>query len=370
MIDTDIGLHKSALDTPALLLDLDAFERNLARMQHMLAGTGVTLRPHVKAHKATPDIAHRQLQAGGVGVTCAKLAEAEVMAAAGIRDILIANQIVGPRKIARLMQLARQADVIVAVDNADNVAELAYAAQAHGVTLRVLVEVNIGHNRCGVEPGAPALTLARQVHAASGLVFAGIMGYDGHLTLKIDPREREPLAHKAAALLVEVRRCIEEAGLPVSIVSASGTFTFPYVAQHTGITEIQAGTYALMDTVFQAHGVAEFELTLSLLGTVTSRHARAGQPDLALMDIGRKSVDIFFGLPTAKSPGGVSVVSLSQEHGRLHLEDQARALKIGDRVELWVPDANGTINLYDHIHAMRGDVVEAVWPVTGRGMST
>jgi D-serine deaminase-like pyridoxal phosphate-dependent protein len=165
------------------------------------------------------------------------------MAASGIKDILIANQIVGDIKIRRLVNLAAHADVMVVVDNADNVADLSRAAQAKGAQLRVLVEVNIGHNRCGVAPFEPALVLSRMVRAAPGLKYMGLMAYDGHCTIKVDPAEREAKSLEANKLLVETRRFIEQAGLPVEIVSASGTFTYQYATSLPGITEIQAGTY-------------------------------------------------------------------------------------------------------------------------------
>jgi D-serine deaminase-like pyridoxal phosphate-dependent protein len=344
-------------------------ERNLAKMAAYFADTDVVLRPHVKLHKATPVLAHKQLAAGGVGVTCAKLGEAERMAAAGIRDILIANQIVGTRKITRLVNLAAHADVMVAVDTAENVEMLSNAAAAKGVKLGVLVEVNIGHNRAGVPPLEGALSLAHCVHEAAGLRLRGIMGYDGHCTVKVALEERGEKSLAANRLLVETRRCLEAAGLPVEIVSAGGTFTYQYAATLPGITEIQAGTYLLMDTTFRDKGV-DFECALSVLGTVTSRPTYPGAETLAIIDVGRKAIDTGWGLPQVRAPHGATVVSMSQEHGRVHLEGESRALRVGDTIELWASDANTTINLYDCFYAMRGDTVEAVWEIPGHGVST
>ena len=367
----EVGLKKEEIDTPSLLLDLPAMERNLQTMAGFFQAGAVKVRPHVKLHKATPILAHMQLQAGGaVGVTCSKLAEAEVMASAGIRDILIANQIAGERKIRRLVNLATYTDVMVAVDSYENVAELSQAAEAQGVRLRVLVELNIGHNRCGVEPFEPALKMARAVQASPGLRFTGLMAYDGHCTMKVKASEREACSRQANEILAETRAFIEQAGIPVEIVSASGTFTYRYASQVKGITEIQAGSYLLMDTAFRESGVTDFECCLTVLATVTSRPTWKGAEDLAIVDVGRKAMDLFYGLPTVKEPQGATVVGLSQEHGRLRLEGPARSLRVGDKVEIWVRDANGTINLYDRFHAVRNGVVEAVWDIPLRGRTT
>ncbi|MCX6022868.1 MAG: alanine racemase [Chloroflexi bacterium] len=172
-----VGLPKEALDTPALLVDLDVMEQNIERIARVCREAGVQWRPHTKGQKI-PAIAHMEIAAGAVGVTCAKLSEAEVMAAAGIRDILIANQIVGEQKILRLVNLRRPADVIVSVDNADNVAALDAAARAKGVRLRVVVEVNTGMDRAGVEPGDPVVEMARRISQCDGFVFAGVMGWE------------------------------------------------------------------------------------------------------------------------------------------------------------------------------------------------
>jgi D-serine deaminase-like pyridoxal phosphate-dependent protein len=198
----------------------------------------------------------------------------------------------------------------------------------------------------------------------------GLMGYDGHLTFQVDPADRERLAVAANTILVETRRFIESAGLAVPVVSASGTFTYKYASRLQGITEIQAGTYLLMDTAFKEKGVEDFNCTLSVLATVISRPAWPGAEDLAIIDVGRKSIDNYFGFPEVKHPEGAVVFSMPQEHGRLRLSGSGRDLAVGDKVELWVRDANGTINLFDHFFAMRGDIVEAVWEIPGRGLST
>lgn len=366
----EVGLHRSEIETPALLIDLAAMERNLHKMAEYFRGVDAELRPHVKVHKATPVLAHMQLQAGAIGVTCAKLAEAETMAASGIKDILIANQVVGDQKIRRLINLAAYTDVMVAVDSYENLAELSKAAQAKGVQLRVLVEVDIGNARCGVEPFRPALELSKAVHEAPGLTHMGLMGYDGHCTLQVEAAEREALSVASNKLLADTGRFVEEAGLEVQILSAGGTFTYKYAASIEGITEVQAGTYLLMDTAFKEKGVTDFDCALTVCSTVISRPSRAGAEDLAIIDVGRKAISRYLGLPEVKDPVGATVFSMPQEHSRLRLEGPARKLKVGDKVELWVRDANGTVNLYDKFYAIRDDVVEAVWEIGARGKAT
>lgn len=366
----EVGIHKDEIDTPALLIDLPTMEANLRRMADYFRGKPVALRPHVKLHKATPALAHRQLAAGAIGLTCAKLSEAEVLAGAGIQDILIANQIVGETKIRRLVNLAAYTRVMVAVDDPENVRQLSEAARARGVTLGILVEVDIGNARCGVLPGGPALELSKRVQQSPGLSYMGLMGYDGHLTFQVEAADRRQLALAANSILVETRRQIEAAGLEVRVVSAGGTFTYKYVAELAGITEIQAGTYLLMDKAFEEKGVEDFQCALSVLATVISRPPRPGAEDLAIIDVGRKGIDNFYGLPPVKRPAGATLFSMPQEHGRLRLEPSARNLKPGDKIELWVRDANGTVNLYDKFFAMRDDIVEAVWEIPGRRRAT
>jgi len=364
----EIGISKLEIDTPALLIDLPVMESNLKKMSDFFSGKDINLRPHVKIYKATPDLAQMQLKAGAIGMTCAKLSEAEVLADAGIQDILIANQIVGSKKIQRLMNLASRTKIMVAVDNQKNVSALSKTAQDYGVSIQVLVEVNIGHNRCGVAPFEPALKLSEAVIAAPGLKFMGLMGYDGHCTLKVKEIDRERISKEANTLLVKTKKFIEEAGIEVPIVSASGTFTYRFASEIQGITDIQAGTYLLMDTTFKEHGVREFDCALSVLATVISRSSYPSDKDLAIIDVGRKSISPVFGMPEVKHPIGATLFSLSQEHGRMSLENDARSLDIGDKIELWVSNSNGTVNLFNKFYAIRNDVVEAIWknPLCGR----
>ena len=369
-IDDFTGATLKDIDTPALLLDVAAMERNLQRMAEFAASRKINLRPHAKIYKATPQLAHLQMAAGAIGITCAKLCEAEVLASAGIQDILIANQVVGPLKMARLANLARSSRVIVAVDSFENVDEIAQTAQAQGVHIGVLIEVNIGHNRCGVAPFEPVADLARFILSKPGVEFRGLMGYDGHNTLKVSDAERPGQSLKAYRLLGNTRKYLEEAGIKVEIVSGGGTFTYQFAAEVEGITELQTGTYLLMDKAFQEHGVHEFECTLSVLASVVSRPVYPGAGGLVMVDAGGKSLSTALGNPEVKDPPEARVISLSDEHGRVMFAGPAERPQVGDRIELWVRDANGTIKQFDRFYVIRNGLVEAVWKIPLLGCAT
>ncbi len=357
-----VGRRVEELDTPALLVDLDAFEHNLALMARFFAGRPSHLRPHTKTHKC-PAIAHRQLAAGARGVTCAKVGEAEALAADGIDDILIANQVVGPIKIARLIALAGRARLTVAVDDAANIAELDRAARAAQVTLSVLVEVDIGMGRCGVQPGQAALTLAQQVAGCRGLHLAGIMGYEGHLVFTLDPEERRTRVEQALAPLLETKSLLERYGLPVETVSGGGTGTYDVTGSYPGMTEVQAGSYIFVDARYRQVR-PEFRPALTLLTMVISRT----QPGLLITDAGLKALSTEFGLPEVLGIPGAALKPLSEEHGKIALADPAAcALRPGDKLQILPSHCCTTVNLHDVFYAVRGGLVEEVWPITGRG---
>jgi len=355
-----VGMPSEEIDTPALLLDLDKLEANIARMAAFFANRPAGLRPHTKTHKCPP-IAHKQIESGAIGVTCAKLDEAEAMARAGIRDILIANQIVGRRKIERLMGLAGWTRVMVAVDDARNVADLSAAATSRGVSLRVLVEVDVGMGRCGVEPGKPAAVLARQVANSPGLDFEGLMGYEGHAVMRPTFEEREEKAQAAMALLIETKEQVGDAGLEVRIVSGGGTGTHNISGAYPGVTEIQAGSYATMDVRYRNCGMP-FQCALTCLATVIS----VPRPGVAITDTGMKALTPEFGMPEVVGWEGVTVSKLSEEHGILQLTDGA-SLRPGDKVELIPGHGCTTVNLHDQFYVLRNGVVQAIWPIAARG---
>src|SRR5690606_33750759 len=240
------GSTKQHIDTPALCIDLEALDANIQAMVELCREAGVDWRPHAKCHKS-PHLAQRLIQAGAIGVTCAKLGEAEVMGAAGIRDLLIANMIVGPLKVARLVELCRIADPIVCVDAVEQAEPISRAMADAGLSVRVLLEIDIGLHRVGVAPGEPALQLARRVAELPGLRFAGVMGYEGHTLLIADPAEKAEKIRESLNQLTETRELLESQGLACEIVSCGGTGSFEYSVRHPGITEIQAGGGIFMD---------------------------------------------------------------------------------------------------------------------------
>ncbi|MFO7696730.1 MAG: DSD1 family PLP-dependent enzyme [Anaerolineae bacterium] len=356
------GTHYLELDTPALLLDLDAFQHNLNTMAQFFANKPTSLRPHAKTHKC-PEIARRQIQAGAIGITCAKVGEAEVLARAGIEDILIANQIVGEFKIARLTDLAAHAELMVAVDDPANITALSRACQAKGVSLRVLVEVDIGMNRCGAQPGMPALGLAQQVADSPNLQLAGLMGYEGHLVSIVDPEERRARVLQALVPLQETRDLLEENGLPVEIVSGGGTGTYDVSGTYPPMTEIEAGSYVLMDASYIAVR-PEFETALTILSSVISRPT----PERVVTDAGMKTVTTDHGLPVPIEIPGASVRRLSEEHGLLELADpRAVQPRPGDKIRLIPGHCCTNVNLYDNLHVVQDGTLVDIWPVAARG---
>jgi D-serine deaminase-like pyridoxal phosphate-dependent protein len=327
------------IPTPALIVDAAALDRNITRMAAFFASGPCRLRPHFKAHK-TLEIARRQLAAGScTGLTCATVSEAEV-AARLCNDILIANEIVAPDKCKRAATLARDVTVTVAVDSAAGLEALASAAQAAGAAVGVLVDLNVGQNRCGVAPGEEAVALARRVVAARTLMLRGVMGYEGHLQPIRDRDER-----------------IREVGLPCDVVSSGGTGTYDISGRVRGVTEIQAGSYALMDSDYGSVGVP-FEQAFWVLGTVVSRPA----PDRCVADCGHKSMTKDHGLPMVRGIDGAAVTSLNDEHATIAIPAGA-TIAVGDRVQLVPSHIDPTINLHDVLYAVEGDQVVDVWPI-------
>jgi len=356
-----IGRHKMDLDTPALLLDIGAVERNIAKMAAFFADKTCKLRPHVKTHKL-PLIAHKQIAAGAIGVTCAKLGEAKVFLDAGVQNVLIANEIVGDAKIERLVNLAGYGDLIVCVDDLENARRISEAAGRIGRKIGVLAEVNVGLNRCGVQPGRPALELVRQVAGLKGLAFRGLMGYEGGLYLH-DPDAKRRQCAESNRLLVETKALVESAGFPVEIATAGGSNTYNLSGVFPGITDIQPGSYVTMDEHSATYGM-DFEQALTVLTTVISRPEQGR----AVTDAGKKSLSVDEGLPVCRM-AGVSVAKLNEEHGHLALADAGQALKVGEKVEIVPSHGCTTIPLYDRYVIVRGGRVESVAEIMARGAS-
>jgi len=348
------------IPTPALVLDRATLDRNIARMATFFAGGPCRLRPHFKAHK-TPEIAMRQLAAGSCsGLTCATVGEAEI-AAGFCDDILLANEIVTPEKCARVAALARRVRVTAAVDSLAGLEALSRAARAAGVCIGVLVDLNVGQGRCGVEPGEAALTLARGAARSDGVELRGVMGYEGHLQPVRDRAERQSRTRQAMEGLVKTADQLRDAGMDCDIVSAGGTGTFDISGRIDGITEIQAGSYALMDTDYSSVGVP-FEPAFWVLGTVVSRPTR----ERCVADCGHKSMTKDHSLPGVRGIEGATVTSLNDEHATIALPPDS-TIAIGDRVELLPSHVDPTINLHDVFYVVEGPVVVDVWPIAARG---
>jgi D-serine deaminase-like pyridoxal phosphate-dependent protein len=344
-----LGTPKDELDTPALCIDLDVLGANIEEAAALCRQNGVAWRPHAKCHKS-PDIARRLLEAGAIGLTCAKLGEAEVFAAAGVTDLLVANLLAGPRKVERLVALRRNADPLICLDHLDQAEPISRAMQTAGLTVRALLEIDIGMQRAGVLPGKPAVELARQVAALPGVELAGIMGYEGHLLLISDQGEKAARICAALGQLVETKERLERAGIACPIVSCGGTGSLKFAVQQPGITEVQAGGLIFMDAFYrrQCH-VEGFRYALSLLVTVVSRPA----PDRAIIDAGRKTMNMELHLPLVMDREGIEVERLSAEHGILKLDPAAQDLKIGDRLELIPGYGDFTTVLHNHFFVLQ-----------------
>lgn len=349
-----------ALDTPALLVDLDIMEANIAHVAAACRAQGVAWRPHFKGHK-TIEIARKQIAAGAIGLTCAKLGEAEVLADAGIRDLLIANQIVGPAKLRRLVALLDRADVIVSVDNEQNVHDLAAAMQ--GKRLRVVIEVDTGMKRAGVAPGAPAAALADIIAQHAALKFVGVMGWEAHTTAIQDPAAKEKAVVAAIGLLTQSADSCRKAGHDVQIVSCGGTGTLLYCVQQPGVTEVQVGGAIFCDQHYRTHYNIDLPQALTVLTTVTSRPT----PTRVILDAGKKAMSMDAALPRPLGIPPMKDLRLSAEHAQIELEAPSDSPRIGDRVPLVVGYSDTTVHLHEEIVATRKGAVEAVWRVAARG---
>lgn len=357
-----IGQSKTVLDTPALLVDLDILEANIARIAKTCRDNGVGWRPHTKAHK-TPEIAQLQLAAGAIGIACAKLGEAEVMAAAGIRDIFIVNQIVGAAKVRRLVALIGPGRPIVAVDCVANLDELAGAALAQGKTLDVVIEVDIGMHRAGVPPGGPVVALAAEIAHRPGLRFVGVAGWESQATRIADPVEKERTVVEAIRELTASAHACADAGHQVSIVSCGGTGTFPYCAQQPGVTEVQTGGAIFSDIHYRTHFHVHFPYALTVLATVTSRPT----PTRIVLDAGRKTMSDDAAPPQPLGIAATRAMKVSAEHTTIELELPSETPRVGDRIEFVVGYSDTTVHLHEEMVGVRNGSIEEVWRIAGRG---
>jgi D-serine deaminase-like pyridoxal phosphate-dependent protein len=357
------GTLKSQIPTPALLIYQEVLEDNITLMAQFFKNYTAKLRPHFKTHKS-PLLARKQIKAGAIGMTCAKVGEAEILVDAGIESILIANEIIDPVKIGRVAQLALKSQLIVAVDQADNLRMLSQAAQKTGSVIHVVVEIDVGMKRCGVQPGEAALSLARLASQLPGLHFSGVLGYEGQAVLISDREKRSRAARQAMQLLVETANLIRQAGLPVEIVSAGGTGTYDLTGIFPGITEVEAGSYLFMDTSYRRLGLP-FRCALTLLATIISMPST----HRAIIDAGMKVLSTDNGLPEVIARTGLKLTALHEEHGILEVDPTRTQLQVGERVELIPNHVCTTVNLHDRYYALRDDRLEVIWPITGRGKS-
>jgi D-serine deaminase-like pyridoxal phosphate-dependent protein len=352
-----IGSERAAIVTPALVLDLPAARRNIATMSEALRSSPARIRPHFKTHKSV-ELARLQVAAGAIGLTAATAWEGIVLIAAGLDHVLVANEVVDPEKIEALARAARSFDVIVAVDSFDNVDELARAARAEGAELGALVDVDTGMHRCGVGGPDDAVALAERVASQPGLRFRGVTGYEGHCA-RIPERELRHTAQiEATARLIEVADRIERHGLECPIRSAGGTATWEWTANDPGITEIQAGSYVMMDN-FHGRMVEGFESSLTVLASVLSL-----PPGRLIVNAGNKSMAM--GEVATIRGYDHETIRFSEEHGIFATHGPPR-LRVGDKVELIPGYSPGTVNWYDAYHVVDNDVVVDIWPVFPRG---
>jgi D-serine deaminase-like pyridoxal phosphate-dependent protein len=355
--DSMIGRPVEELKTPAIVADIESLDANLLLMAGFFEDKHCKLRPHFKSHKCVT-LARRQLETGNaVGITCAKVSEAEKLVEGGITDILIANQVIGADKVRRVAELNRRATVRVAVDSAEGVKQIGRAAGAAGVTVGVLVEVDVGMNRCGVLPGEPVLELAGLVDRTGRLRFDGLQGYEGHLVTVEDYRERATQVKSALEPLIDTKKTLESSGLPVSIVSSGGTGTYDITGRLEGIDELQPGSYALMDSFYKKVS-PEFKNARYLIATIISV-----QGNKAIADVGLKGLGAEYGEPVIIGFPEARALYVAEEH----LPLEGLAAKVGDKIRIIPPHGCTTNNLHERMYIARRDIIEEVWPIEGRG---
>ncbi len=354
---------KYDIDTPSLLVDYRKLTGNIQKMAAFFQDKSAKVRPHFKTNK-TVEIARLQLKAGARGITCAKVGEAEVLVKAGIKDLLIANEIVGGIKIRRLIRLLKKgAEVKVAVDSEENIRELSDLVSRAGVRLGVLVEINVGLPRCGVSP-EKGVELARLIEQSPGLTLRGIMGYEGHIVLSEDKKLREEECRKSMTKLIRAKELIEQDGHQVGIVSGGGTGTYYITGTFSGVTEVQAGSYCLMDLRYDKLGLG-FEKALTIRSTVISKSFAP----FIITDAGEKTMSIEFGMPELIGHPGARLVMLSEEHGHILVEGKPPELKVGDQVEFYPSHICTTVNLNNRLWVLDGEKVLDRWEIAARGMS-
>jgi D-serine deaminase-like pyridoxal phosphate-dependent protein len=353
-----VGQRIEDVDTPALILELDAFEKNLDTLARAVAGR-TRVRAHAKTHKC-PEIAKRQIAAGAVGVCCQKVSEAEALIEGGVRDVLVSNELVGPAKIARLAALSQRAQLGVCVDNLDNLRQIA----ATGARLDVYIELEVGMGRCGIAPGEPALALAREIVRSPNLRFGGLQAYHGRAQHVRSMAERRACIAGAAEAVRATKRVLEKEGITTPLVTGAGSGTFMFEVESGAWDEIQPGSYIFMDVDYArnewAAPLPRFQHALFVLATVMSRPSAGA----AIVDAGLKASSVDSGMPTLWGKEGLRYTKASDEHGFIEGREPPR---LGEKLLLVPGHCDPTVNLYDWYVCVRRNLVEALWPITARG---
>lgn len=341
------------LSTPALLVDLDGMESNLRWMAAFFQNTPAKLRPHFKPHQVI-SLASKQVEAGAIGVTCARLEHAEALVERGLTNVFVASEIAGERMVRRFVELSRQASVVAPVDSAKVISDMARLARDRTQELNLVVDLDLGLNRCGVPAGEAVLRLAELI-LASGMTFRGLMGYHGNLRLPSGP-EKEQRTRAALRNLIQTKLLLEHNSIPVEIVSCGGTSDYSIAAAFPGVTEIQAGSYLLMDTWYQSIA-PEFKPALSVLATVISKTVE----NRLVANAGVKAISAERGLPPIKGRQDLRVRAMHAEHTLIDILHPSSSVEVGDEIEIWVQHLDATISLHERMYGVRnGKVVETL----------
>lgn len=352
------------LETPSLVVDLDRMENNIQRMAKFAKECGVELRPHVKTHKS-PEIAQIQLAAGSHGVCLQKVGEVEVFAANGFDDIFLTNEVVAPEKLTRLAQIAEKVRIGLAVDNPEVARLTAKIFKESGSEVNAYVDVDVGMHRCGVADPEDAAALAKDLSGREGLVFKGLMGYEGNVNDARSKEEQVKLSDNAMDSIGAAKASIERGGMAVEKVSVGSSVSTWVNAKHPLVTEVQPGMYIFNDHVLVDRGVATWDdCALTVIATVMSRPA----PKRAVVDTGSKTFNFDTGLfPVPLDRKGVRMIHFSEEHGWLELAEGADGLKVGDRIRFVPAHCCTTVNQFDEMYGIRNGKVEKVFPILARG---
>ena len=368
-IPAEVGMNAQDVCTPALIVDLDAFEHNIRVMHQYIMAKGLRHRAHAKTHKSV-DISLYQIEHGGAcGVCCQKVSEAEAMVAGGIKDVLVSNQVVDRKKIDRLAMMASKARTLVCVDDADNIDDLSAAAVKHGVEIECLVEIDCGAGRCGVLWGDPVVALAKIIAASDGLKFSGLQAYQGAAQNVHDFAERRGKIDIAIKQVADTVEMLKAEGLECDIIGGAGTGSYYFEGTSGVYNEMQCGSYIFMDADYQrvrdeqGGNISEFKNSLFIWTSIMSK----AKSDKAICDAGLKAQSVDSGLPVIFGRSDIEYIKCADEHGVI--SDPSGTLKLNDKLKLVPGHCDPTCNVYDWYVGVRNGKVECLWPVTARGMA-